>query len=110
MGGGILGTLLVGALARPIYVQALTATECAGFVYTGHHSGIQLGLQILGLSVSIVWSALWAYPLFKILSRLNALRVDQVTELAGIDNIEHGGPAYPEFINYGASVTGGRER
>jgi Amt family ammonium transporter len=34
---------------------------------------------------------------FKILDRLNMLRVDQATELAGIDNMEHGGPAYPEF-------------
>jgi Amt family ammonium transporter len=35
--------------------------------------------------------------LFYVLRRLNLLRVDQLTELAGIDNIDHGGPAYPEF-------------
>jgi Amt family ammonium transporter len=35
--------------------------------------------------------------IFKVLDRLGMLRVDQATELAGIDNFEHGGPAYPEF-------------
>lgn len=67
-------------------------------------------MQLLGLSVSVAWSAAWALPLFKGLAYFKALRVDQVTELAGIDNIEHGGPAYPEFINYGTSNTGARER
>jgi Amt family ammonium transporter len=32
-----------------------------------------------------------------VLDRLGMLRVDQATELAGIVNMEQGGPAYPEF-------------
>jgi Amt family ammonium transporter len=35
--------------------------------------------------------------LFYTLRRFNLLRVEQLTELAGIDNIDHGGPAFPEF-------------
>jgi len=42
----------------------------------------------------------FAAVLFGMLRHFNLLRVDQMTELAGIDNIDHGGPAYPEFIDH----------
>lgn len=48
--------------------------------------------------MTFAWTAVWAVAVFATLRRLNLLRVDQQTELAGIDNIEHGGPAYPEFV------------
>ena len=47
----------------------------------------------MALAVGGVFAAL----VFGLLRHLNLLRVDQMTELAGIDNIDHGGPAYPEF-------------
>ena len=36
--------------------------------------------------------------LFGALHRAGRLRVDQATEIAGIDNIDHRGPAYPDFV------------
>jgi hypothetical protein len=48
-----------------------------------------------GGTVICAWAVFWAFLVFYALSRLGRLRVDQATELAGIDNIEHGGPAYP---------------
>jgi Amt family ammonium transporter len=50
-----------------------------------------------GLSVSLALAGLLAAVLFGALRHLNILRVDQMTELAGIDNIDHGGPAYPDW-------------
>ncbi|EFJ47052.1 hypothetical protein VOLCADRAFT_92451 [Volvox carteri f. nagariensis] len=50
------------------------------------------------LLVTIAWTALWSILAFSTLKRFQLLRVDQQTELAGIDNMEHGGPAYPEFL------------
>lgn len=47
-----------------------------------------------GVVVIIVWTALWGFAVCYLLRRYNLLRIDQATELAGIDNIEHGGPAY----------------
>jgi len=35
-----------------------------------------------------------AIGVFGILKRFNLLRVEMSTELAGLDNMEHGGPAY----------------
>jgi len=36
--------------------------------------------------------------LFWALHAAKRLRVDQATEIAGIDNIDHHGPAYPDFV------------
>jgi Amt family ammonium transporter len=43
------------------------------------------------------WTGFFSLIAFWMLRRAGRLRVDQVTELAGLDNMEHGGPAYPEF-------------
>lgn len=45
----------------------------------------------------ICWTSAFGIGTFKLLKHYQLLRVDQATELAGIDNFEHGGPAYPEF-------------
>lgn len=53
--------------------------QCAGFVYGGgSRSGVQLGLQTMGLVVTSLWSLAFALPVFLTLRALNALRVDQV--------------------------------
>lgn len=49
-------------------------------------------LVIVGAFTSVC-----ACVVFLALKRRGVLRVDHITELAGIDNMEHGGPAYPEF-------------
>ncbi len=43
----------------------------------------------------------FSLAVFLVLRRLNMLRVGHATELAGIDNIDHGGPAYPELTAAG---------
>ncbi|GFR48426.1 hypothetical protein Agub_g10322, partial [Astrephomene gubernaculifera] len=96
-GSGLLGLVLSGFLARPAYVEAMLGRSCGGVVY-GQNGGVQLGMQLLGLTVTLAWTGVWALAAFSLLKRLQLLRVDQVTELAGIDNMEHGGPAYPEFL------------
>lgn len=47
--------------------------------------------------VCAAWSVFFSVLVFLPLQLTGRLRVDQATELAGIDNMEHGGPAYPEF-------------
>lgn len=49
------------------------------------------------IALTLVLGGVTATLLFGALRHFNLLRVDQLTELAGIDNIDHGGPAYPEF-------------
>lgn len=124
---GVLGMVLLAFVAKPSHVDLLTKSQCGGIFYTrlgwtqlgmqvlGESWWLKLclcGLPVLshlcpllvrcvslhaGLAVSLVVAAVLAALLFGILRHFNLLRVDQMTELAGIDNIEHGGPAYPEF-------------
>ncbi|KAG2449195.1 hypothetical protein HYH02_005942 [Chlamydomonas schloesseri] len=96
-GSGMLGVLVSGFLAKPSYVLEMVNCNCGGVVYATN-GGMQLGMQLLGLSCSMVWTVIWALLTFGTLKKLQLLRVDQQTELAGIDNMEHGGPAYPEFL------------
>jgi Amt family ammonium transporter len=49
LGSGALGTLLLGFIARPEYVEALTGAQCGGAFYTGPHAGLQIGAQVLGM-------------------------------------------------------------
>ena len=52
-----------------------------------------------------VFAGAAALAVFGVLKRFNLLRVEMSTELAGLDNMEHGGPAYE--WNIGAGVNGG---
>jgi len=99
--GGLVGTLLNGMFAEPYYLSLLLSSECGGFIYTTT-GGNQLGMQLLGMVLCVSWSTAFSLLVFLPLKYFVLLRVDQATELAGIDNIEHGGPAYPEFnlVNY----------
>ncbi|GFR44048.1 hypothetical protein Agub_g5208 [Astrephomene gubernaculifera] len=109
-GCGSMGTLLLGLLARPAYVAQLTGSSCGGLFYgDGRKGGILLGLQALGVVSVAAWTGCLSLAVFWVLRRSGRLRVDQVTELAGLDNMEHGGPAYPEF-NMVPYNTGSTER
>ena len=96
LASGVIGTLLNGIFAKPSYVQALSTSQCAGLVYSWT-GGKLLGMQFLGVTVSIGWAVFFSLAAFFPLKYFKRLRVEQITELAGIDNIDHGGPAYPEF-------------
>ena len=48
--GGIVGTILNGMFAKPVYVSSLEGAQCGGFIYTSM-GGRQLGTQLLGEEV-----------------------------------------------------------
>lgn len=54
-------------------------------------------LPCTAIALTLLVGGAFAALVFGSLRHFNLLRVDQMTELAGIDNIDHGGPAYPEF-------------
>mmetsp|Transcript_4902 Transcript_4902/g.8523 ORF Transcript_4902/g.8523 Transcript_4902/m.8523 type:complete len:455 (-) Transcript_4902:1366-2730(-) len=103
LGGGLLGVIMNGAFARPSYVfflnsdMATSADDSCGGFFLSRAGGVQLGMQLLGCAVITAWAAFYALIAFTCLARTGHLRVDQATELAGIDLIAHGGPAYPEY-------------
>ena len=84
---GLWGTLAVGFFS--------TST---GLFYTG--SGLQLGVQILGILCIAAWTALCMGLLFFILKKTIGLRVTETEEIEGLDKHEHGLPsAYADFVS-----------
>jgi ammonium transporter, Amt family len=84
--GGATGTILTGIFA---------AKELGGMGFTSAESiGAQLGLQLLGVAVVALWSAVATFVLFKIAGALTTARVNELDEAEGLDVTQHGERAY----------------
>ncbi|MEE9398453.1 MAG: ammonium transporter [Methylococcales bacterium] len=79
--GGIIGSLLTGVFAA----SALGGVGLAEGVTIGK----QVGVQAIGVGVTIVWSGLISYIALKLLDLLIGLRVTTDEETQGLDIISH---------------------
>ena len=86
--GGIVGSILTGVFATQ-FISGEGGVK--GALYGDWH---QLGLQILATVISIVFSAVMTFILFKITDKLVGIRVDKRVEEEGLDIYEHGESAY----------------
>ena len=68
-----------------------------------------IAVQLTGIGACFLWTFPVAYLLFKLIDMTIGLRVSKEEELEGLDAIEHGGNAYPDFttINHGTLGTSG---
>ena len=107
---GVFGTLAVGLLANPKAPAGLK-----GLFYTGSFK--LFGIQLLGISAILLWTAVMMTVTFIIIKKTVGLRVSEEEEIKGLDSTEHGLPnAYADFapavegLNYGyeeaVAVTG----
>lgn len=86
--GGIIGSILTGVFAT----RFITGEEGAeGSLYGDWH---QLWIQVAATLISIVFSAVMTYLLFKVTDRMIGIRVDKRVEEEGLDIYEHGESAY----------------
>jgi Amt family ammonium transporter len=83
--GGILGTILL----------AFFGQKSLGGLGIVKPIGEQLIIQLTGLGVTIVWSALATVILFFLVKKIIGVRVTQEQEFEGLDRAEHGENAYP---------------
>jgi Amt family ammonium transporter len=86
--GGIIGSLLVGIFAT----QAITGEGGAqGALYGDWH---QLWVQVVATVVTIAYSAVMTWILFRIVDRIVGVRASASGESIGLDISEHGEIAY----------------
>jgi Amt family ammonium transporter len=83
--GGIVGAILTGVFSAP----GLGGTGAEDFAI-GH----QIMVQLEGVVITIVWSAVVAYVAFKLVDMLVGLRVTEEEEREGLDISSHGETAY----------------
>ena len=62
---------------------------------TGWFKLQSFGWNLLGILVIMAWTAACCTVMFGIMKALKVLRVSKGIELAGMDAIKHGEPAYP---------------
>lgn len=85
--GGILGSLLVAVLA----------TESFSGVGLGDDVTVtsQLVVQAMAIAVTVIWTALASYVIFKVAGALTGgIRVDEQDEIEGLDLSQHGERGY----------------
>ena len=83
--GGIVGALLTGVFTAP----ALGGTGAADFAI-GH----QLGIQALGVGITLVWSGVVSLVAYFVVKAIFGLRVSGEAEREGLDITSHGEQAY----------------
>lgn len=84
--GGILGSILLAFFAN----QALGGTGTAGDATIG----AQLGAQLLGVGVTIVWTLVLTWAIARAAGLIIPMRVDAEAEHDGLDLASHGERAY----------------
>jgi Amt family ammonium transporter len=82
---GIVGALLTGVFTAP----SLGGTGAADYAMLH-----QLGVQALGVAITVAWSGLVSVLAFRIVSATVGLRVDHDAEREGLDISAHGESAY----------------
>jgi Amt family ammonium transporter len=87
---GIWGTVAVG-----IFGQEALGLSNNGLVYAGGLT--QLGIQILGVSATVIFIAAAMGLIFKVIDLTIGLRVSREEELRGLDIGEHGLESYAGF-------------
>lgn len=81
---GVWGVLAVGLFALD------------GGLFTGGGASL-LGVQAIGVVAITAWVIITSTIVFRVLDAVWGLRVSEEEELAGLDTMEHGSLAYPEF-------------
>jgi Amt family ammonium transporter len=89
---GLWGLIAVGLFADGSY----TAWAVTGLFYGGGTG--QLIAQLIGAVTVFVWAFGTGYVLFKIMDVVAGIRIAPEEELAGLDVMEHGSAAYPNFL------------
>jgi len=92
--GGIVGALLTGVFAAPSLGGTGVFDYVANKVADGYSIGAQVWIQLQGVLITIVWSAVVAYIAFKLVDLVIGLRVSEEEEREGLDISSHGETAY----------------
>ena len=89
--GGIVGTLATGLLAQKLINPA--GADGLFFNSTGGGSGVFI-TQVIGIGATIVYSFGITVLILKVLDKLIGLRLDNESEVLGLDISQHGESGY----------------
>jgi ammonium transporter, Amt family len=97
--GGIWGALATGILAT----KAVNPAGADGLLYG---NAAQLGIQGIGVLVTILFAGVATFVILKLISLVLKLRASVDEEENGLDLSLHGEQAYPDFVGSGLVIGG----
>ena len=92
--GGILGALLTGVFAAPSLGGQGVYDYVANKISADYSIGGQVWIQLQGVLVTIIWSAVVSLIAYKLVDLLIGMRVPEEEEREGLDISSHGESAY----------------
>ena len=95
--GGIIGALGTGILVNPALGGAGAAdylSQPGTLQVATYDFGFQFMAQVKAVLLTLAWSGIGSFILFKLVDIVMGLRVREDTEREGLDLAEHGEPAY----------------
>ena len=87
--GGMLGIIMLSLVGNP---DGFLGAGASGISELGALS--QLSIQLIGIALIFVWTAVFTWIILKFISMITGLRVDDETESQGLDLISHGERGY----------------
>ena len=90
-GGGLLGVLLAPFVTRDGVFYQTSDSDTTATLHT-------IWANMVGALCIVAWSGVTAAAMFYGLRKANLLRVSREVEIAGMDIVKHGEPAYPEQV------------
>ncbi len=84
-------------------VNGAWGTLAAGIFNIGGTSASMIGVQLMGIGTAFCWSFGTCFIIFKLIDKAVGLRVSPEEEMEGLDFSEHGGNAYPDFVEVTSS-------
>jgi Ammonia permease len=87
--GGMLGIIMLSLVGNP---DGFLGAGASGISESGALS--QLYIQLTGIALIFVWTAVFTWIILKFISMITGLRVDDETESQGLDLISHGERGY----------------
>ena len=94
-GGGLLGVLLTPFVTIDgVFYGVSAGSDTTATLHT-------IWANMVGALCIVAWSGVTAAAMFYGLRKANLLRVSREVEIAGMDIVKHGEPAYPEQVSRG---------
>ena len=87
--GGMLGIIMLSIVGNP---DGFLGSGASGISESGALN--QLMIQLLGIALIFIWTAVLTWIILKIISYITGLRVDDETESQGLDLMSHGERGY----------------
>ena len=87
--GGMLGIIMLSIVGNP---DGFLGAGASGISESGALN--QMMIQLLGIALIFVWTAVLTWIILKIISHITGLRVDDETESQGLDLMSHGERGY----------------